>query len=49
MFVTIWRGLGWYMVLYLAGLQSVPQDVYEAAVLDGANAWQRFWRLPCRC
>lgn len=45
MFVTIWRGLGWYMVLYLAGLQSVPQDVYEAAVLDGANAWQRFWKI----
>lgn len=45
MFVTIWRGLGWYMVLYLAGLQAIPADVYEAAVLDGANAWQRFWRL----
>ncbi|HEY9100747.1 sugar ABC transporter permease [Chitinimonas sp.] len=45
MFVTIWRGLGWYMVLYLAGLQSIPADVYEAALLDGANAWQRFWRI----
>ncbi|MFC4159704.1 carbohydrate ABC transporter permease [Chitinimonas lacunae] len=45
MFVTVWRGLGWYMVLYLAGLQSIPQDVYEAAMLDGANGWQRFWRI----
>lgn len=45
MFVTIWRGLGWYMVLYLAGLQAIPADVYEAAMLDGANAWQRFWRI----
>ncbi|GAB3268834.1 carbohydrate ABC transporter permease [Chitinimonas naiadis] len=45
MFVTVWRGLGWYMVLYLAGLQSIPADVYEAALLDGANAWQRFWRI----
>lgn len=45
MFVTIWRGLGWYMVLYLAGLQAISQDVYEAATLDGANAWQKFWRI----
>ncbi|WP_374351042.1 carbohydrate ABC transporter permease [Chitinimonas sp.] len=45
MFITIWRGLGWYMVLYLAGLQAIPGDIYEAAVLDGANAWQRFWRI----
>jgi putative chitobiose transport system permease protein len=45
MFVTIWRGLGWYMVLYLAGLQAIPADIYEAALLDGANAWQRFWRI----
>ncbi|WP_337882505.1 sugar ABC transporter permease [Chromobacterium haemolyticum] len=45
MFITVWRGLGWYMVLYLAGLQAVPADIYEAAQLDGANAWQRFWRI----
>jgi len=43
MLVTLWRGLGWYMVLYLAALQSIPADVDEAAVLDGANRWQRFW------
>ncbi|WP_137937933.1 sugar ABC transporter permease [Chitinivorax sp. B] len=45
MFVTIWRGLGWYMVMYLAGLQAIPQDVYEAATLDGANGWQKFWKI----
>lgn len=45
MFITIWRGLGWYMVLYLAGLQSIPKDVYEAAILDGASVWQRFWKI----
>lgn len=45
MFITVWRGLGWYMVLYLAGLQAVPADIYEAAQLDGANTWQRFWRI----
>ncbi|MBI3230739.1 MAG: sugar ABC transporter permease, partial [Burkholderiales bacterium] len=45
MFVTLWRGLGWYMVMYLAALQAVPSEVMEAAVLDGANSWQRFWRV----
>jgi len=45
MFVTMWRGLGWYMVMYLAALQSVPQDMQEAAILDGANRWQRFWKI----
>ena len=43
MFVTLWRGLGWYMVMYLAGLQSIPAEMQEAAILDGANRWQRFW------
>jgi putative chitobiose transport system permease protein len=45
MFVTMWRGLGWYMVMYLAALQAVPADMYEAAMLDGASRWQRFWRI----
>ena len=45
MFVTMWRGLGWYMVMYLAALQSIPAEVEEAAVLDGANRSQRFWRI----
>ena len=45
MFVSLWRGLGWYMVMYLAALQAIPADMQEAAMLDGANAWQRFWRI----
>lgn len=45
MFVTLWRGLGWYMVMYLAALQAVPADMQEAATLDGATRWQRFWKI----
>lgn len=45
MFVTLWRGLGWYMVMYLAALQSVPAEMQEAATLDGASRWQRFWKI----
>jgi putative chitobiose transport system permease protein len=45
MFVSLWRGLGWYMVMYLAGLQGIPAEMQEAAILDGANAWQRFWKI----
>lgn len=42
MFVGVWKNVGFYMVIYLAGLQSIPGDLHEAARLDGANAWQRF-------
>ncbi|KAF0813125.1 Lactose transport system permease protein LacF [Andreprevotia sp. IGB-42] len=42
---VFWKGIGYYMVLYLAGLQAIPAEVEEAAVLDGANAWQRFWKI----
>ena len=42
MFVTIWLGLGYYMVIYLAALQGVPRELYEAATVDGANKWQQF-------
>lgn len=41
MFVTFWRGLGFYMVVYLAGLQAIPVELEEAAAMDGAGAWQR--------
>lgn len=40
--VAIWQRLGFDMVLYLAGLQAIPRRLYEAAVIDGANRWQRF-------
>ncbi len=45
MFVTLWQGLGYYMVLYLAGLQTIPVELEEAATLDGAGPWQVFFRI----
>lgn len=40
--VEFWRTLGFYMVLYLAALQTVPEDLYEACTLDGGSAWDKF-------
>ncbi|MEJ6951861.1 carbohydrate ABC transporter permease [Natronospora cellulosivora (SeqCode)] len=40
MFVTFWRGLGYYMVIYMAGLQNIPEDLIEAATIDGASKMQ---------
>jgi multiple sugar transport system permease protein/alpha-1,4-digalacturonate transport system permease protein len=40
-FTSVWRDTGYYMILFLAGLQAVPKQLYEAAEVDGANAWQR--------
>jgi ABC-type sugar transport system permease subunit len=39
--VTVWQGLGYYMLFYLAGLQAVSKDLYEAAELDGAGFWAK--------
>ncbi|MDI1462596.1 sugar ABC transporter permease [Catellatospora sp. KI3] len=39
---SVWRDMGYYMVLFLAGLQAIPQEHYEAARVDGAGPWQRF-------
>jgi multiple sugar transport system permease protein len=41
----IWKGIGWNMVIFLAGLQSIPPDLYEAAKVDGAGAIKRFTRI----
>lgn len=41
----IWKGVGWVMIVYLAGLQSVPTEVYEAAQIDAATPVQVFWRI----
>ncbi|MFC2149678.1 carbohydrate ABC transporter permease [Candidatus Auribacterota bacterium] len=42
----VWTQMGGYnMILYLAGLQSIPQELYEAAAIDGANPWQKFWHV----
>lgn len=43
--MAVWRNLGTVMIIMLAGLQSVPRSLMEAAELDGAGAWQRFWRV----
>jgi multiple sugar transport system permease protein len=42
MAMAVWRGLGFLMIIFLAGLQSIPKDLYEAAEVDGAGRWQRF-------
>ncbi|MFI9582635.1 carbohydrate ABC transporter permease [Streptomyces sp. NPDC052236] len=42
---SVWRDMGYYMVLFLAGLQTVPPELYEAARVDGAGAWKRFWHV----
>lgn len=39
---SVWKNMGYYMVIYLAGLQGINGELYEACSLDGANAWQRF-------
>lgn len=45
MVVTIWKGLGYYMVIYLAGLQGIPADMYEAAAIDGSDGLQKHWDI----
>ncbi len=42
---SAWKDLGFVMVILLAGLQAIPRDLYEAAIVDGAGGWQRFWRI----
>ena len=39
---SVWRFMGYYMVIYLAGLQNIPRELYEAGRIDGANRWQQF-------
>ncbi|MEC4986879.1 MAG: sugar ABC transporter permease [Oscillatoria sp. PMC 1068.18] len=43
--LSSWKQIGFNMVVFLAGLQTIPQSRYEAAELDGANEWQKFWYL----
>ena len=45
MIVTIWKGLGYYMVIYLAGLQSISTELYEAAAIDGSDGWRKHWDI----
>ena len=41
MLVTLWKGMGYYMVIFLAGLQGIPRELYEAAELDGSHGWRQ--------
>ena len=43
--MNIWAGYPFFMISLLAGLQGIPADLNEAATVDGANAWQRFWNV----
>ncbi len=43
--VAIWKFMGYYMLIYLAGLQDIPAQLYEAATLDGATGWQKFRKI----
>jgi multiple sugar transport system permease protein len=43
--VNVWRGTPFFAITLLAGLQTISPEVYEAASIDGANAWQRFWTV----
>lgn len=44
-FISLWRFSGSHVILFIAGLQSLPEEVYEAATVDGANAYQKFWYI----
>ena len=43
--VIVWQQLGFQVVIFLAGLQGIPRQFHEAAAIDGANGWQRFWKV----
>jgi multiple sugar transport system permease protein len=43
--VNSWKTLGFSILIYVAGLQGIPNEIREAAIVDGANAWTRFWRV----
>ena len=43
MLMTIWLGVGYYMMIFLAGLQNIPDELYDAAQMDGCNSWQKHW------
>ena len=43
--ISVWQGVAYTTLIYLAGLQTIDTDIYEAAALDGVNAWQKFWQI----
>jgi len=45
MIMSVWQGAGFQMLIFLAGLQEIPEMLYEAATIDGANKWRKFWNI----
>jgi ABC-type sugar transport system permease subunit len=45
MLLTVWTGVGFYMVIFLAGLQNIPEELYDAAMIDGCNNFQKHWHI----
>lgn len=43
--VSVWAQAGYYMIIFISGLQAIPIELYEAARIDGANPWQTFWKI----
>lgn len=43
--VDTWKGVGYLMVIFIAGIEAIPREYYEAAEIDGASGWQAFWQL----
>ena len=43
--LTVWAGIGYYAVIFLAGLQNIPEELYDAARIDGCNEWQKHWHV----
>lgn len=43
--MSAWKEVGFYMLIFLAGLQAIPADLYESAAIDGATGWQSFWQI----
>lgn len=43
--VSQWQSIGYIMLLFLVAIQKIPEGIYESAVIDGANGWQKFWYI----
>jgi multiple sugar transport system permease protein len=44
-FISIWQGLGYYVIIYIGGLNSIPKELYESAEIDGATFWKKFFKI----
>lgn len=44
-FMDVWKNTGFFMIIFIAALQGVPRNIQEAAIMDGASPWRRFWRI----